>query len=219
MVWNAFALILSPIVWLMEQLLSLFVTLTSSVGASILLLSFAMMILALPIRKRAQALETRINAKSKRVGDEVRALPKGLKGEKRFLATEKIYKEHAYHPIQAVGQGASFFMLLPILLSAIVLFSGSPLVENESFLFIRDLSKPDQLLFSLNLLPFLMTGITIADAHLRFAGDKGAQYKFYGIALVLLVLVYAMPSALVLYWTGSNLLTLATVWRMRPRAA
>lgn len=219
MVWGVLEWVLSPIVWLMEQLLGVFVFATGSVGLSILLLSFTMMLFAHPLRKKAQGLEARITERTARVGDAVRALPADLKGEKRFFATEDIYKSHGYHPIQSIGQGASFFVALPILLSAIVLFNDSVLIQGQSFGIIQDLSQPDQLLWSQNLLPLVMTAITVADARLRFSADKAAQYKFYAIALALLVLVYAMPSALVLYWTGSNLLTYATVILQRAKPA
>lgn len=211
MVWSFFELILSPVVWLMENILSLYVALTQSVGLSIVLLSFTMMLLVRPLRKRAQALEARITAKSKLVGDEVRALSEDLRGEKHFLETEKIYNAHGYHPIHSIGQGASFFVLLPILLSAIMLFSGTPIVAGESFLLVGDLSETDRLFGTINVLPFLMTGITVADARIRFRNDRMTQYKFYGIAFVLFFLVYNMPSALILYWTASNLFAFANI--------
>lgn len=55
-----------------------------------------------------------------------------------------------------------------------------------------------------------MTGMTIIDARMRFDEDAGTRYKFYGIAIVLLVLVYDMSSGLVLYWTVSNIFSFAT---------
>ena len=211
MVWGIIELIFFPIVWVMGILLGLLLSATGSIGVSILLLSFLMMLLVHPIRNRAKTIERRITERSARVAKDVRALPTDLKGEKRFHATEEIYKLHGYHPIQSIGQGLSFFVALPILLSAIILFNSSDLIEGQSFGPIKDLAMPDQLLGILNLLPLIMTAITIIDARLRFRADKSAQYKFFGIALALLVLVYNMPAALVLYWTGSNLITLASV--------
>jgi len=211
MIWSFLELILSPVIWLMESILSVFVALTSSVGLSILLLSITMMLLVRPLRIRAQALERRITDKSKLVGDQVRALSKDLKGEKRFLETEKIFNAYGYHPIHSIGQGASFFVLLPVLLSAIVLFSGSAIVAGERFLAIDDLSEPDRLLGNINVLPILMTSITIADAHIRFRTDRTSQYKFYFIAFTLFFLVYNLPSSLVLYWTASNLFAFTSV--------
>lgn len=206
---NILELILSPIIWLLGIVLDFYISVIGSVGVSILFLSFTFTLLLVPLRKRAQEIETRISDRIAAVNMEVLELKKEMKGEKLFLATEKIYGKHGYHPIQSILQGAGFFVMLPILVSAIFLLSDSTLLKGESFLFINDLSAPDGLLFSINLLPIVMSGITIIDARLRFHHDAGARYKFYAIALVLLVLVYGMPSGLVLYWTGSNILSFA----------
>ncbi|MDE0799665.1 MAG: YidC/Oxa1 family membrane protein insertase [Rhodospirillaceae bacterium] len=207
MTLNVLKLTLGPIIWLMGIILDLYISVIGSIGASVLLLSFTFTLLVVPFRKRAQELEARISSRTAAVNLQVVKLKKEMKGEKLFLATEKVYGKYGYHPIQSIGQGASFFVMLPILVSAIFLLSDSTLLGGEKFLFISDLSAPDGLLYSVNILPIIMTGITIIDARLRFGEDAGARYKFYGIAIVLLVLVYDMPSGLVLYWTGSNILS------------
>jgi membrane protein insertase Oxa1/YidC/SpoIIIJ len=67
---------------------------------------------------------------------------------------------------------------------------------------------PDHLLGPVNVLPLLMSAITVVDAKLRFKEDKSSQYRFFFIAFILLTLVYNLPAGLVLYWTGSNLVSL-----------
>lgn len=207
---QALETILSPIVWLMRFVLEFYVSIFSSTGISIILVSFTFALFLRPLQKKAQGLEKRIGAKMKAANMEVQALKGSMKGEELFLATEKIYKQQSYHPIQSIGMGASFFVMLPVLISAILLFSGDSILTGKSLLFIDDLSKPDHLLGPVNVLPFLMSGITIIDAKLRFKDDKKAQYRFYFIAAVLLALVYNFSSGLVLYWTASNLMSLIT---------
>lgn len=199
--------VLSPIVWLMEWLLDFYVFLFSSTGVSILLLSFTFALLLLPLQRIAQRMERRTSDKMKFVGAEVEVLKGKLKGEELFLATEQIYERNGYHPIHSIGLGASFFVMLPVLVSAILLFTGSETVANESFLLIADLSKPDGLLGSVNVLPLFMSAITILDAKLRFKGDRKSQYRFFFIAALLLIVVYNLASGLVLYWTGSNIMS------------
>jgi YidC/Oxa1 family membrane protein insertase len=142
------------------------------------------------------------------VNAELEPLKSQLKGEKLFLATEKIYQKHGYHPIKSIGMGASFFVMLPVLISAIVLFTADGVLDGVGFLIIEDLSKPDALLGAINVLPIVMSAITVADARMRFKDDIKSQYRFYLIALVLLFLVYKLPAGLVIYWTGSNILSL-----------
>lgn len=201
--------ILSPIIWLMELILNFYINLTSSIGISILLLSFSFALLLLPIQKLANRVEKRISTKVNSIDKEVNLLRGELKGEELFLATEKIYKKYDYHPINNIGMGASFLAMLPVLISAILLFTGSEMLTGKSFLIIEDLSKPDAFYGMINILPIIMTGITIIDAKLRFRDDRKSQNRFYIIALVLLVIVYGLPSGLVLYWLGSNVMSLA----------
>ena len=192
----------------MELILDFYVRLFSSTGFSILLLSFTFALLLLPLQRIAQRTEQRISDKMEIVDAEVQDLKGELKGEKLFLATEQIYERNDYHPIQSVGLGTSFLVMLPVLVSAILLFTGSETVIDKSFLFITDLSKPDALLGPVNVLPLIMSAITIIDAKLRFKNDSKSQYRFFFIALLLLILVYNLASGLVLYWTGSNIISL-----------
>ncbi len=200
--------ILSPIVWLLELVLEFYVHLFSSTGVSILFLSFTFSLLLLPFQRKAQRTEQRICEKMKTVDAEVKVLKEELKGEKLFLATEQIYERNGYHPIQSVGMGASFFVMLPVLVSAILLFAGSEILTGISFLFIDDLSKPDGLLGAINVLPLLMSAITLIDAKMRFKDDKKSQIRFLFISTVLLIIVYNLASGLVLYWIGSNIMSL-----------
>ena len=200
--------VLSPIVWLMEFILDFYIRLSSSTGFSILLLSFTFALLLLPFQRMAQRTERRISAKMKIVDAEVQMLKGKLKGEELFLATEQIYERHGYHPIQSVGMGASFFVMLPVLVSAILLLTGSETVIDNRFLLIDDLSQPDSLLGPVNVLPLLMSAITVIDAKLRFKDDRKSQYRFFVIAFLLLIIVYNLSSGLVLYWTGSNIMSL-----------
>jgi membrane protein insertase Oxa1/YidC/SpoIIIJ len=195
-----------PIVWVMESLLTLYTRMLGSTGLAILLLSATFSLALLPLQRRGARLEEQTVAKKKLIDKEVAAaLRPEMTGEQRFEVTEEIYRKYGYHPIQAMLSGASFIASLPILISSVILFTGSPEVVGESFLFISDLGAPDHLLtYGINLLPFVMFGITLADANMRFKGDHSAQRRALLISGVLLLLVYPMPASLVLYWIGNG---------------
>ena len=89
-----------------------------------------------------------------------------------------------------------------------------------SFLWIRDLSRPDELLrlpaclpffgCYLNLLPFLMSSISMA-ALLRFHSAvltptlvRRQRRNLIGMTLLFFVLFYTFPAGMVLYWTSTN---------------
>ncbi|MFT5505021.1 MAG: membrane protein insertase Oxa1/YidC/SpoIIIJ [Gammaproteobacteria bacterium] len=191
----------------MELLLNFYIGIFSSTGFSILLLSFSFALLLAPLQHMALRIEERVGSKINTVEAEVEPLKVEFKGEALFLATEKVYKKHDYHPIQSIAMGASFFVMLPVLVSAILLLTGDQLA-GVKFMLIKDLSMPDGLLGPVNLLPLLMSAITVVDARLRFKDDPKSQYRFFFISFVLLILVYNLAAGLVLYWTGSNILSL-----------
>ena len=86
-------------------------------------------------------------------------------------------------------------------------------LQGARFGVIEDLSKPDTLLFGYALLPFVMSILSLVNVFVS-SKELGARIQGGLIALIFLVLLYAMPSALVLYWTMSMIFWLArTLWR------
>lgn len=204
----ALDVVFAPIIWLMQLVLAFYVHLFASTGVAIILLSFTFALILLPLQIKAQRTEQRISEKMKAVDFEIRALKEELKGEKLFFATEKIYERNGYHPIQSVAMGTSLFVMLPILLSALLLFTNTEIITDKSFLFVDDLSKPDGFWGPVNVLPILMSGVSLVTAKLRFKGDKKSMVRFFIVSIVLMIIVYDLASGLILYWIGSNTISL-----------
>lgn len=204
------SLIFEPIVQAMGFVLNLYFKATGSLGVSILVLSLTFSLLLLPLQKKGMQIEQRVTAKMQRVRQEVEIVRQsGRRGEALFNETELIYARNNWHPIYSIATAAGFAAMLPVLISSIILFHKWPDTIGASFLVINDLSQPDHILSGLNVLPLLMFAITFADALLRYPNDKGARVRFLAISVALLVMVYSMPSGLVLYWIGNNLTALA----------
>lgn len=201
--------ILWPFIALMGAVLEFYVSIFSAVGTAIIALSLTFCVLMIPVLKKMRRVEARITARMQAARRDLAAERGDLKGEALFNLTEKIYARHGYHPIQSVGQAASLFAMLPVLISSIILLTGSPLLAGHSFLFIPDLSQPDRLLGGVNALPILMFALTAMDARYRYRDDRPSMFKFMGISALLLVLVYDLASGLVLYWITSNLFSFA----------
>ena len=199
---------LSPVIWLMEQVLDFYTLHVSSIGLSIVLLSITLSFLLFPVQKYGRKITDRVSARMHVVNDEVLILKSELKGEELFLATEKVYKKYGYHPIHSIAMSLGILIMLPVLISAIIIFNDNDILTGQSFLFIADLSKPDGLFAPVNVLPIIMILITWIDARVTFRNDKESRYRFYFISIILFVLVYNMPAALVLYWTASNVMSL-----------
>jgi len=201
---------LSPIIWLMQQILNMLWNLTGSAGTAVVLLSCLVALISHPLRAWAARIEGHIRAKKQGIDEKIASKAAGLKGENRFRVIEALYEENKYHPIQNIALGLSFFIMLPFLLSALFLLGSSPKLVDIPYLFISDLSQPDQLLAGFNLLPCIMTGVTLIDAKIRFPNDINMFLRFCFIACVLFFLVYHLSSALVLYWTISNIISMMT---------
>ena len=128
-------------------------------------------------------MERRIAEKNTGIQKAVREETAGLKGEAHFEVMEAVYRRHHFHPIQNMLSGASFIFQLPFLLSAIVLFIRDDFLQDKSFLWLADLSRPDGWLlvgnFAVNVLPMLVLVIGIYDAFVFYADDVAARRKIY----------------------------------------
>jgi len=219
MILDVLELTLTPLIVPMDLVFGLFRSLIRSAGWSIVLLALLMTVLAHPVRAWAQAVETRVRLRMQTVDADIAATTVGMKGEKKFRAIEKIYKAHSYHPIHSVALGTPLFIMLPILLSALFLFGSNSTLDGVAFLAVRDLSLPDGLAWGVNLLPVIMTGITLVDSAIRYRDDRNALIRFLIIALVMFVLVYGFASAIVVFWITCNLVSMISYLVRHPRAA
>ena len=194
---------------MMKFIYEFYFKMLGSDGFSILLLAITFSILIWPLQKYGKKFETKIANKMNAVQKDIVNIDPSLKGEARFIEIEKIYKTYDYHPIQSVLISTSFLIAIPVLLSAIILFTQTDILNNKSFYFISDLSKPDGLIslwgYSLNLLPILLFFMTWFDAQIRYKENPALRHRFLIISVVLIVLIYALPSGLILYWFGSNI--------------
>lgn len=210
---NALELILSPIIWLMTQALEFVHGLSGSYGVAIIALSFVVSLALTPlamISRRAEEREKALHDAMKPGLEEAKAR---YKGEQRFNAIEKVYKAHNYHPIMALRSLAGLALQLPFLIAALLLLVEYPPLQGVPFLVLPDLGEPDGLLrlgeLAVNLLPFAMVTVSLLDAWANPLMGREAAARFAILAVGLFLLVYALPSAVVLYWTCNNVWALA----------
>jgi membrane protein insertase Oxa1/YidC/SpoIIIJ len=110
----------------------------------------------------------------------------------------------------------------------------SIMLKGQGFLWINDLSRPDQwmnLPFAIpyfggtfNLLPLIMMLVTVLSTlnfqDIYLQGDllKQQQMKLYLMALAFFILFYTFPAGMVLYWTASNSMQLIKVLFVKYKA-
>jgi YidC/Oxa1 family membrane protein insertase len=135
--------------------------------------------------------------------------------EKMQKELMKLYTENKINPFAGC---LPILIQMPIFFGLYTAFQTTVELRLHSFLWIADLSAPDTLFhvggFPVNLLPVLM-GITMW-LSMRMSpqpsGDGSQKMIFLMMTLLFPVICYPMASALTLYMTIQNLLTILQTW-------
>jgi hypothetical protein len=111
----------------------------------------------------------------------------------------------------------SLLLQIPFFIAAYKYLDGLEALKGVSFLFINDLSQPDDLLGSIHLLPILMTVINLITAWFYTRnGNMGERKQMLVVAAIFLVLLFNLPSGLVLYWTMNNVFSFFRLFITNP---
>jgi membrane protein insertase Oxa1/YidC/SpoIIIJ len=206
--YELLALALSPLIYLIDSYYFLIFGVIDSKGLSIIILSLSLSSALIPLLNRARKKEHEFNQKLRHVNNEILKNTINLKGEDKFLVTEEIYKTNNYHPIHNLQTGLSFFVLLPILLSAFLFFNINIDKFDTSFLSSIYLSQPDKLLFDFNAIPVLIFFTNYIDSRYRFNAHNSGQNGYLFLSLIICFLIYDMSSCLTIYWLTSSLFSM-----------
>lgn len=205
-------------------LLNFLIRLAGNHGIAIIFLSVSVKIIMLPLVKVAEKWQEEVNEKKSRLQpfiDEIKVKYKGEEQNRRIL---ELHKQHNISPLFTLKSLFSALIQIPFFIAAYDMLSESIALRGVRFLWIEDLSLPDRLLQlpfyipflgeHLNLLPFLMTGITLLtswyfqDASLSKSLLKKQKRNLYIMAVLFFILFYTFPAGMVLYWTTNNFFSL-----------
>ena len=194
-------------------------------GVAIIALAVSVKILLLPLTLVADRLQEQVNAAHARLQPGIDAIKAAYRGEERTRRTVALYREHGVHPLYALKSLAGFLIQLPVFVAVFDMLAEDFDLHRVSFLWIRDLSRPDMLFrlpfcipffgCDLNALPFLMSGVSLATV-LRFRSSSltGAlarrqRRNLTVVTVLFFLLFYTFPAGMVLYWTSTNALHFA----------
>jgi YidC/Oxa1 family membrane protein insertase len=191
-------------------------------GIAIILLTLIVRIIFWPLThkgtesmKRMQELQPQLKELQAKYKDK----PQKLQQE-----TMALYRDNKVNPLGGclpmLIQIPVFFALFNVLRSAVEL-------RYAPFLWVGDLSSPENLLVGIsplpiNLLPILMTVTQIWQQKLTPAVGDPAQQKMmmWMMPIMMLMFLYSMPSALVLYWTANQVMMIIQLyWQRRMKKA
>ena len=117
---------------------------------------------------------------------------------------------------------------IPVFIALFTVLRSAVELRFAPFLWIADLSEPENLLPgllplvpALNILPFFMAGTMLLQSKLTPAMGDPAQQKMmmWLMPAMMLFMFYSMPSALVLYWTVSQVLAIVQLLGQKRRQA
>ena len=192
-----YLVLIGPLQLLFEFLFSISYDLTRNAGISIIILSIAMNLLALPLYRRADALQNEQSEKLKAVSGWQERIRKTFKGDERFMMLNAFNREKGIRPTDALKGSASLLLEIPFFIAAYKMLSSLALLSGKSFGPIKDMGTPDGLInmgvISVNVLPLLMTAINILSSSIYLKdSDRKSKIQLYGIAAIFLILLFVV---------------------------
>jgi len=195
-------------------------------GLAIVALAASVKVLLLPLTVVAERWQEQVNATHARLEPGLDAIKAAHRGEERARRTLGLYRVEGVHPLYTLRSLPGVLIQLPVFVAVFDMLAEDFDLSRVAFLWIQDLSRPDELLrlpvclpffgCYLNLLPFLMSGVSLA-ALLRFRSSaltpslaRRQRRNLTGMTLLFFLLFYTFPAGMVLYWTSTNAFQLAT---------
>lgn len=215
----------------LREILGFWQGLVGNWGFAIMLLSLSVKLLMWPLTWIAERWQADVHRQQSLLAPELAAIKRDLRGEEAHNRTLEVYRKHGISQFYTLKSLAGFLVQIPVFIAAFDMLGENFGLSGASFLWARDLSLPDQaaaLPYALpffggylNLLPFVMTGLTIIAARLQedaslAAELRGAQrLRLYGMGALFFVLLYTFPAGMVLYWATNNLLHVGKILAIR----
>ena len=137
-----------------------------------------------------------------------------------------LYKQHRVNPMAGC---LPMLIQIPVFIALFTVLRSAVELRFAPFLWIPDLSEPERLLEfgfalpllnwdALNILPLLMVATMVWQQKLTpSVGDPQQQKMMMIMPVMMLVFFYTMPSALVLYWTTSQVLSIGQLIGQKRR--
>ncbi len=134
-----------------------------------------------------------------------------------------LYKEHKVNPL---GGCLPMLIQIPVFIALFVVLRSAIELRFSSFLWIKDLSAPENLFagmlpfgLSLNILPILMAATMAWQQKLTpTGGDPQQQKMMMFMPVIMLVFFYGFASGLSLYWTTNQcLMIVQLLWQKKSK--
>jgi len=199
---------------LMMSALDFFYSFIGNWGLAIIMLTVAMKLITHPINARSLRITAEFQRQIAAIKPDIEKINKMYENDfqKKQVATMNLYKENGINPLAPLRGCLPMFIQLPIFVALYRIFSDYIVLRGATFLWVDDLSMPDQLLpniigsFDLNVLPLMMVGTQLIVTRLTTRTMEPSQATMmYVMPVMMLLFFYTLPAGLFLYWTMQNL--------------
>ena len=188
-----------------------------SFAASIIVLTIIIKALLWPLQNKATNSMRKMAALSPKMAE----LREKYKDDPTKMNQElmKLYKDYGVNPF---GGCLPMLIQIPIFFGFYSMLGTAIELRNSSFFWVHDLSQPDTVAyilgFPLNILPLLMAGTMLWQMSLTpKTGDAMQRRMFMFMPLIFILFAYNFASALSLYWTTQNLISVVQLYATRNR--
>jgi len=177
-------------------------------GPQLIIFSVLLNLALMPLYRQMEQRSAVARSVRQRVASEVARMKRHFRGRERYFYIRAVYRNYRYHPISELLGSTDLLVQILVFFTVFHYLSGLDAVVGRPFRPIADLSRPDGLLWGVNLLPLLMTAINAASAYV-YVEERSKRLQAWALAVLFLLLLYGSPAALVLYWTANNFFSLA----------
>ncbi|MCX7625953.1 MAG: membrane protein insertase YidC [Candidatus Sumerlaeaceae bacterium] len=195
--------------------------LVGNYGVAIIVLTILVRILLFPLAQHSLRINAKTMAEQAKIKPYIDAINEKYKNnpQEKNRQIWKVYQEHGISPFAPLRGCFPLLLQLPIFFGLYRVCNDTIDLQGAHFLWIKDLSQPDHL-FSLgfvvpffgwthfNLLPILMaltqllaTKVSMARVKVQ---DPTQKQIMYMMPAIMGVMLYTMPSGLMVYWNVSN---------------
>ncbi len=204
---------------LILPLLNFFNAVFRNYGVAIIVLTILVRLIFWPLTRKSNESMKKMGA----IQPQIKEIQAKFKDDPQKLQQEtmKLYRDNHVNPMSSC---LPMLIQIPVFIALFVVLRSATELRFASFLWISDLSEPENLLKgvipgvpAINILPFLMAGTMFLQSKLTPSMGDPQQQKMmmWMMPLMMFFMFYSMPSALLLYWSVSQLLAIVQLVRQR----
>ena len=192
----------------------------SNYGISIIVLTFLLRLVFLPLTVKSMKSMKAVQYKMQKIKPQIDALKEKYKGDKSTQQAEmmKLYSSNDINPLSSLGGCLPLLVQFPVFIALYFALLYSIDLRHSSFLWVADLSQPEHLFdvagIPFRILPVAMGVSWFLSQRLTPMTSPGSETMELQMKLmqfmpiIFTVMFWGLPSGLILYWTVSNILSI-----------